>query len=120
MERGDRTGNCCFPLLIAKVVRQVGILVFFTSLSSAHSLSTGGLLRSSCSKCQQHRRKKPEGGSSYGNRHQQTRPLDLAHMGNGSDIMSQEAPDDLPVRIDDADVAIVGAEEEAFGPGYDA
>lgn len=41
------TGNCRRPLLIVTVLRQVGMFVFFTSLSKAHALSTGSLLISS-------------------------------------------------------------------------
>ena len=43
------TGNCRRPLLMVRVLRQVGMLVFLTSLSRAHAFSTGSLLRSSFS-----------------------------------------------------------------------
>lgn len=132
------TGNCCFPLLMARVVKHVGMFVFFTSLSSAQTLSDGGLLRSSCIRANRQPAPKKqvslysklysgasemasvrEGGGkihSYRYSHQEARSLDLAHVGNGADIVGLEALDDLPIIVDDADVAVVGTEEDALRP----
>ena len=49
--------------------------------------------------------------SSYRNSHEQTGPLDLAHVGDSPGIVCLETPDDLPVGIDDAHIAIVGTEK---------
>ena len=47
----QHTGNCLRPFAIVTVLRQVGTFVFFTNLSSAHTLSSGSLLRSSYRGC---------------------------------------------------------------------
>lgn len=51
---GARTGNCFLPLVIARVVKQVGMFVFFTSLSRAQSFKLGALLKSSYSHISNH------------------------------------------------------------------
>jgi len=47
VQEGDHTGNCLRPFCIDKVDKHFGPPVFFSSLSKAHTLSTGSFDRSS-------------------------------------------------------------------------
>jgi len=112
------TGNGFLPLCTWTVLRQVGMFVFLTSLSSAHTLSTGSVPSSSYSSmsiCQS-----TSCLGTYGNGDQQARALDLAHVGNGAAIVGLKGAHNLPASADDAHVAVIAAEEEAIGAGADA
>lgn len=113
------TGNCFFPLCTLSVLKQVGSPVFLAGLSRAQTFKTGSLLRSSCC-LSAFVNRYISVGFTYGNSDQKTRAFNLAHVCYLARLVSQEAPDHLPGRPDDAYVAIEAAEEETVGAGADA
>jgi hypothetical protein len=102
-----------------KVLKQVGIFVFLTSLSSAHTFKTGSLLMSSYYN-QQPKDTENITPSTYRDRHQYTRPLHLSHMGNRTSIVRLELANHLPALPNNANPSIMRSKEEAIGTGADA
>lgn len=120
---GNLTGNCRRLLLIDTVLKHVGILVFLTSLSSAHTFNTGSLLISSCNPISAFLELPPRPQvvplapriQTHRNRQQQTCPLDLPHMRNAPRLVGLEALYDLPCLAYDAHISIKGPDKEAVG-----
>lgn len=112
---------------MARVLRQVGIFVFLTSLSSAHAFSTGSLLISSCAISALHFQcKEPESHpaqplwlacvvNTHGHRHQEACSLDLPHMRDSASFMSLELLNRLPALPNDADESIARPKKQAVG-----
>lgn len=116
------TGNCRLPLLIVKVLRQVGMFVFLTNLSNAHAFRIGSLLISSYITVSNKREpllRCKRLLKAHRNRHQQARPLHLTHVRDPR-LMRLELPDHLPALANDADVSIARAEKQAVGACADA
>ena len=117
---GDLTGNCRRLLLIDTVLKHVGILVFLTSLSSAHTFNTGSLLMSSCTSISIYPPKLKavflaQPIQTHRNRQQQTRSLNLAHMRDAPRLVGLEALYDLPCLAYDAHISIKRSDKKAVG-----
>jgi hypothetical protein len=107
------------------VLKHVGMPVFLTSLSSAQTFKIGSLVESpilggsclvldpsiSCSRVRV---------QTYGDSDEQRGAVDLAHVCDGTGLVSLESAHHLPARADDADVSISATEKEVFRPGADA
>ena len=115
------TGNGFFPLFTATVLKHVGIPVFLTGLSSAHTFSSGSPAPSYSAPASQHTTRTPSphaGSTTYRDSNQQTRPLHLPHMRDpppGALIVRGKPAHDLPARPDDAHLAVRAAQEQAVG-----
>lgn len=113
-ENRSLTGNCLRALLMLTVLRHVGMLVFLTSLSSAHTLSTGSVPISSYI-IRQHVCDPRSVASTHRDCDQQARALDLAHVRYPPRVVRLEPLDHLPALAHDADHAILRTEEQAVG-----
>ena len=122
----ERTGNCLFALPMLTVLRHVGMLVFFTSLSSAQAFSTGSALISSCSSvspCVLNASVTSRSGTpsqTHSDSDQHACPLDLSHVRDRAGLVRLKAPRHFPTLPDNGDPAIVGSEKQAIGTSAQA
>jgi hypothetical protein len=103
------------------VLKHVGSPVFLTGLSRAQALRTGSLLKSSYEPVSAYRFPisifSKDLVLAYRDCYQQAGAFDLFHVGNAAGLVSVETPQDLPGGTDDADIAVVAADEQAVGTG---